>query len=489
MLFLDQAPETGLTKFMKKATPVAQSGLKSTKSGLSKFFHFTWQASKSAHKKWKEHYGPKTKEVLKKGASHASAGIAKLGGKIRDGNQVKYMGVKVRPYSKQPTGKSSAFLASVGNIFRLIFEKQNRRYLYIGLVIVLVLLGYLKIRANNANREALNKEKAVTESYTEAVDLFNKAKDDLTLNKGSAKTDLASALDLSIKAQESPSTKDEASRLQSEIEDVIDSLIGATRFRNPAALYSVKGNVNMNALVGTSIYSFTDENKVYLTDTKDKSPKLVASIPSDSGKIVSTAYSDSTNSLYLYTDKNAVLVLDTDSNAIGKATVDEGASFETAVSASAYVSNLYLLDGSKGTIWKHILSNNSFGKGSAYNSSKDLNIKDSIGLTIDGNVYVLKPDATVVKFIRGTSDSAFSLKTLPSPLEKIDKPASIFTDSDTNYIYMLDKGRNRIIRFDKTGAFSNQYFVSGTTIDQFFVNPRIQKMWITSGSNVYEFNI
>lgn len=489
MLFLDQAPDMGISKFMKKATPVARSGLHGVGTGFAKFFNFSVRTGKSAHKKWKENYGPKTAKALKKGATNAGAGIAKLSGRIRNNSQVKYMGVKVKPYSKKPSGKASKIFETITDFFVRMFEQKNRRYLYVALAIVLVFIGYMKIRANNANRVSLNNEKEITQSYTQAVDLFNKAKDDLALNKSEARDELGQALEFAIKAQSSPATKDDAVKLAISIEDKIDGLIAATRFRNPSPIYSIKSGVERSVLVGTTIYSVTNEGKIYSTEVNDKSPKLIASIASDSGKVISTAFSDSLNTVYLYTDKNIVYALDVNNDSVGKPTLADGASWETSVALSAYVSNLYLLDSVNGKIWKHVASNSSFGAGSSYSTTKDVSVKDSVDLAIDGNVYVLKSDATVAKFVRGVYEKEFSLKALPSPLEKISAPAQIATDSDTNYLYILDKGQNRIIRFDKTGAFSNQYFFDGITIDQFFINPRVQKMWVASGSNFYEISI
>ena len=489
MFFLDQSSDTGFSKFMKKASPVAKSGANSAKKGLVKFFHFSKKAAAGAHKKWKESYGPKTKEIFAKGKNSAGAGIAKISSRIRDNQQVKYMGVKVRPYSKRPKGTLSRIMGSVLSAIYMISEKKNRRYLYVGLAIILVLIGYMKIRANNANRVALNTEREITESYTQAVDLFNQAKDDLSLGKPNAKDEFASALDLAIKAQGSEATKNEAIVLANEITDKLDGLISATRFRNLSPLFSVNGNVAHSALVGTTIYSITDTGRIYATDTKDQSPKLVASVPSDAGNIISSTFADSQNILFFLTDKDKILSLDIDNNTIGSPSLASGASWETSAAIGAYVSNLYLLDAESGTIWKHIESNNAFGKGSSYAPTKDIDLKGAIDITIDGNIYILKSDSSIAKFVKGSYDSSFSVKALPSPFDKIEKPAGIFTDSDTNYIYVLDKGQNRIIRFDKTGTFVNQYFFDGATIDQFFINPRIQKMWVFSGNSVYEINV
>lgn len=489
MLFLDQGIETGFSKFVKKSAPVAKDGAKTIGKGLSSLFNYSKVGASKAHTKWKEKYAPKTKELFKKGASGAGAGISRISNRLKENSQVKYMGVKVKPYSKKPSGSGSKIFEAIINAFSKAFAKENRRYLYIVLVIIVVLVGYMKIRANNANRTAINQEKEISQSYTQAVDLFNKAKEDLALNKSNAKDELSAALDLAIKAQGSASTKDNAVKLANDIEDKLDGLIGATRVRNPEVLYSVKGNVLKSALVGTLVYSITDEGKIYLTDTKDKTPKLVASIASDSGQVLSTAYSDSASILYMYTDKNLVLALDTNSNSIGKSSLDSGATWEESKAIGTYVSNIYLLDSKQGKIWKHSFSNNIFGKGTSYTTAKDVDLKNSLDITIDGNIFVLKADGGIAKFVRGAYDSTFSTKGLPTPYDKITQPTALFTDSDTNFLYVLDKGNNRIIRFDKTGTFSNQYFFDGITVDQFFVNPRVQKMWVTAGSNVYEIAI
>jgi len=57
------------------------------------------------------------------------------------------------------------------------------------------------------------------------------------------------------------------------------------------------------------------------------------------------------------------------------------------------------------------------------------------------------------------------------------------------FIYILDRDNSRVIRYEKNGQYSNQFIFDGIDIDQFFVNPRVQKMWITSGRDVYEVSL
>jgi len=61
---------------------------------------------------------------------------------------------------------------------------------------------------------------------------------------------------------------------------------------------------------------------------------------------------------------------------------------------------------------------------------------------------------------------------------------------DSNSIYILDKGANRVLEFSKTGAYKKQYVAdSEVAITDFAVNAKIKKFWLLAGTKVFELDI
>lgn len=499
-LFLDQAQKTVWDEIKKRARPAlitakagAIKGGKKTGVALGNMFRHT-------HKKIKENYGPKTKEALGSASKQTKKSFSGISGIFQGKNTTRSSEIKVKPYKSQAgwfsglrrvssnfVNKSAPFIK---RSWLWLIKKENRRYVYIGLAIVLIIIVYFKITANNSNRSEIKDERDSIVAVADAKDLFNQAKEDMALKREGGEDKLYDALDKAELAANHPTTKDEATALVKEIQEKIDELTGAVRFSGLEPLFFVKDNTLASELVGSSIYSVTSDGKIFATDTREKNPTLVASIGEDKGQVIDISYAESVDTLYIYTSENKILGLDTTTDTIEEVRVSQdGNDWQKSVALSTYSSNIYSLDSETGEVWRHSKLDDGFSKGIDYLDTRKISIKDAIDLTIDGSIFVLKADSSVAKFVRGSWDSDFILGEIPSPGSTIDEPVEIFTDSDSNFIYILDRALNRIIRFEKAGQYSNQFIFDDFEIEQFFVNPRLQNMWLISGGNVYEVSL
>lgn len=499
VVYLDQAQESSFDVAVKRASPYAKKAGVSVGKALT-FLAVSFSKGWAKFKiNWKTKYHPKTKELLGSASKHtgeiAIDTYKRIGPKI----SISGKGFKVKPYSGAKSGNPTLGkinkILSRGSQFCLKYlsialKRENRRYLYISLAIILILVGYLKIRSNNIEKTKINSQVTAITTINQARDLYNQAIEDLALGKGDGKSELESALSMinSVPDNISGGDKEDAKSLRRQIEDKVDELISAVRFRDQNPLYSLNADIVSSTLSGSTIYSVLSDGKIYSTNTRDKEPALIASIDAENGKVVTSSYSDTLDAIYYYTEKKKVFLLDLKTETISEATLTEG-EWESAVNIASYSSNLYLLDAEAGEVWRHSSTSNGYSKGDDYADTRAVSIKESRGVAIDGNIFVLKNDGSVAKFVRGSLDSDFKLAELPSLLATISNPAQIYTEADTSFIYILDRDNSRIIRYEKNGQYSNQFIFDGIDIDQFFVNPRVQKMWITSGRDVYEVSL
>ena len=105
-------------------------------------------------------------------------------------------------------------------------------------------------------------------------------------------------------------------------------------------------------------------------------------------------------------------------------------------------------------------------------------------MAIDGNVYILLNTGEVGKFTRGTNQTF----TLTGQYQKIEIPSQLFTDEYTNWIFILDKKSNSILRFNKSGEYVNQYIIDSYTIDDFVINGKTQKIWAMNSGQIFEID-
>lgn len=169
--------------------------------------------------------------------------------------------------------------------------------------------------------------------------------------------------------------------------------------------------------------------------------------------------------------------------------------FAASDAAEGYLNNLYLLDSSTGLLWKYPASDSSYGKGTNQVNIDEIDLKNSVSLAIDGYIYVLKDDGTVIKLLKGIREANFNLQTLPGN-DKIAKPLKIMTGQNDNNLYILDGGvknhqNARVIEYDKNGAFVKQYALPNK-LDQVkdaVIKPSEKKLWLLSASTIYEFDL
>lgn len=504
MFILDEKEETAVDKLKKAVLPASQKLAQSSQKLLKNSGHAIAKNSKSLYsqskEKWNNKIKPKTKELIEKSAPAVSETYKKVKNKVEPtiknlgkNNNLKSFRIKTKLYSKEPESKfgnmMSTILITGKHFFVTSIKKENRKYLYIVLIVCFLGIGYMKIRSNNIARDKNNKVTQIANTYPEAVEAYDKAKEDLGLGKPGAKDELVSALALAKTAAGAASNKDKAEALVKDIQASIDKLSSTTRIYNPSPSIKVGSKITKSILVGSDIFVINQDGKIYTANVNSSDVSLVASIGKDNGDAIDLTYAESDGKIFILTNKQKVIAYNIASKTNELVSMNEGKDWESADSIAAFAGNLYLLNNETGEIVKHSKQETGFSKGSIYSDSKKVNLKDSINLVIDGNVYALLGNGQVAKFSKGVYDDTYSIKSIPDPDSTIKSPSKIYTTADNNSIYIFDRSQNRIIKFDKSGEFSKQYAFDGITIEDFMVNDKVQKMWVISDSNIYQLDL
>jgi hypothetical protein len=106
-------------------------------------------------------------------------------------------------------------------------------------------------------------------------------------------------------------------------------------------------------------------------------------------------------------------------------------------------------------------------------------------MAIDGSIYLLYANGTILKFFGG-EPIPFELKGLGEPLKT---PTSLFTDEQTNFIYVADPGNRRILQLRKDGELFRQFkLTNGNAFEDvkgLFVDEAGGRLYILSGKALY----
>ncbi len=145
-----------------------------------------------------------------------------------------------------------------------------------------------------------------------------------------------------------------------------------------------------------------------------------------------------------------------------------------------YGGRLYLSDKTSGQIWRYSKIGDEFSSPQEWlNNKTDLSLATDI--FIDGNIYVLKSDGTVDKYLKGEKE-VFALEAVDEPVTQASKLIV-----GENAIYVLELSSKRLIKFDLKGKLVNQYkFSQPEAITDITVSDADNQAFILSGQEVYQ---
>ena len=81
-----------------------------------------------------------------------------------------------------------------------------------------------------------------------------------------------------------------------------------------------------------------------------------------------------------------------------------------------------------------------FNKGVDWIKTEGIDLEDSVSLSIDGDVFVLKSNGEILKFAKG-EEIEFTTKIDPA----LENPNDVWTYNDVNKIYVFEQTNKRII--------------------------------------------
>lgn len=482
IILLDDIPDSPFIHYSKLFFRGVGWGAKASGRGLKKAGEF-----------WAKNVAPKVstgaKNLSQKTKTIGRGAFVTASEKVSAGPKINYFG---RTISRQHSPSSKNVWQNLLTWFKKMLQPENRKYLYIGLIVILLAIGLIKITINNHKNTSLKSQGEAIAALNSARSTYTKALDDLATQKPAAKDELIQARNLAQKATSDAALHEEATNLLNQIQVKLDEQNSAVRI--PAGKepnFTLSGNNLKIIAIGANIYLIDSDGKISNFDSRNKNITPVVTLGNSDGKAKDLTFSDNSNSIYIYTDASKVKQLNLSNNTLVDSLVtDTSGKWENSVAISVFSTNLYLLDAEAGQIWKHTAGESGYAKGAAYVTKLTTSIKGAVDLAIDGDVYVLQSDGSVVRVKKSVIDPAFKLNTPPTPDDKIAGPQKIYAGTDSSSIYILDKAANRVLQYSKTGAYQKQFVLDGSLpLTDFALNGKLKKLWLISENKVFEINL
>ncbi len=326
-------------------------------------------------------------------------------------------------HSKKPSFFSRLRLSSIFTSFKPAFQGNkntiqlnHRKKLFLSIAVIILILLVVSISLTKKKQDDSKTQALFNSVYTPAFADYEKGLGIESINKDFARSDFQKA------QKKLTENKDKFKK-------------GSTEEKQISELLS---KVN-SELGGTTSATKITPKAVTLSDAD-----LLSVEKDNSGGIAYTVNKDSVDYL---TEKAVVSV---DKAGKTKDIIENDNDWEKGVGLAAYQGNIYILDTKNGVL-KFTAGSDGFGQTSYLKEKPDLSNASSIA--IDGSVWILLKDGNILKYTRGVSDG-LKVKGLDKQMSGASR---IFTNIDTENLYVLDPGNSRIVKFNKDGNFQTQY--------------------------------
>jgi len=152
--------------------------------------------------------------------------------------------------------------------------------------------------------------------------------------------------------------------------------------------------------------------------------------------------------------------------------------------AGSYQGNFYLLDSSLNQILRHEPDYGDLPEG-YFPTPGEIDLAGAVDMAVVGQIYILYADGRVLKFDDG-QPAPFEITGLHEPLQN---PTALFTNEDSEFLYIADAGNNRIVQLTKEGSFLRQFKASQDgVLDELkglFALEKYDLLYFISGNTLY----
>lgn len=380
--------------------------------------------------------------------------------------------------SKRSTRKLSLPTISIPSL-RSYFTKIEWRPIIFGLIAIILLIVLISnIRVITKQKETEQSKQVVQAQLDKLKDRLEEGRLARIFNQPEKATAALQDVLTGLPPLLESSVADGAKALQEKTQIEIDTLTLTNRLSDLKQITHIEG---VSRLIRSGDILTLSDTKGTMLASLRTNETTAKTFPLSANQHVTamTAFDGKVGSAIL-TDQGTYELDATGQNLTVSATA--GDNWKTSTALSSFFNNLYALDTGDNQIWKYTAAKSGFGKAESY-ITDGTKVADAIDIAVDGQLFILKKTGEVLRFNKGKADK-FSLTAPPAPTNLITNAKQLITTKDSNYLYLLDGAR--ILRFDKSGKYQNQYaFKEIDAVDSFALDEPNKTFFLSAKGTIY----
>lgn len=396
------------------------------------------------------------------------------------------------PFSSSGTRRSVSRTASSGigravNWFKSLSLLQKAFFV----VAIVVLLLFAQSVINRGQQNVTREEEQQYASLISDIDVkVNEGKAAVLYDRENARTLFIEARDM---LEQIPTSSDTYQERGLELDAIItEELRGLNNIvelndLSPAIDYSaINPGIQLShiVLLGASMYAFDANNASVYRGNLENSGTTVTISNADTSRAFNIASKASPGTgIVGYTDGSFAVF-----NPVAESLEPLDLQYDEAVRSSivdlyVFGVRLYALDPSASQIYRHRNEGGVFSAAEQWVTGS-VNLGNAVSLAIDGDIFVLYQNGSVDRLSLGERDNGFSLAAIDPALDHGDE---LYTDENTERLYILDRSGNRVVVFEKNGSLVAQYTSPQfTNLIDMVVDEAEGRMFLLNGTQLFE---
>jgi hypothetical protein len=372
------------------------------------------------------------------------------------------------------------------NKFKTVPNLSKTLLIIAGILLVLFVFSIFYFKQQQKETISQNEYQGL---ITQIEEKKSQAESDLIYgNEDKAKTEIAEAQALlDTLPIDSTSAKESKEKLNQAIWQIVAKLRHITIVEEPVLIADLASqqetaiDIQNILYANNGILAFDSLNNTnYQINLENREIKLNLSNLSDIGTISRVKQID--DKIIAYHNKNAFVEFKDNKYSPISIAVSPNAQIADYV---AYNSRLYTVDTSNNQIYRLPKIDTGYDTGLTWLKTTE-DLKDIGAMAIDTSIWLLDKKGPILKFTKGNKQ-AFEIKNLEPVLEN---PTRLFTDDQTNYLYILEPKSKRIVVLDKSGNLAAQYYNDNfNNLQDFAIYEKEKKIFISNDNKIYFFTL
>lgn len=382
---------------------------------------------------------------------------------------------------------------TTGNVRRSIQWLRNltrlQQAILVLAVIALFILSQSVISARVHQKQTLQGQ-SVQEAIQTIQDDVNRAAAAITYDDYSGAlrlTDESTAL-LEKLPNRSKADKAQRSTLAQKIDEVriLTRRIRTPEFSTVAELQDVLGGSSPTgiALVGSTLVVGTNSSGK-LVSVNASSGK--ATLIEQGAPIVRSLFPLDTQNALLIADTETVAEFSLQAKSVRSLTIQFLNADRRLAAGTTFQSRLYLLDPKNNSILRANRAGTSFGPTTQWLKDAGADVRNGIGLAVDGSIYVATNSGEMMKFQNGEKTN----ETFSAIDPMLKSPTSIWTNDTSKFLYVVEPAQQRIVLYNKSNRSLSGQFVGDQLKDSkgFAIDERSSTAYVLTGNAVLKFKL